>query len=329
MKYINFESGNNKLLCSQIVLGTHKFGGDGSPDADYNFSNELCDEIINCYISCGGNFLDTASIYGRINGSKISHSEVFIGEWIKSKKHVKEKIFISTKGGHPLSENPSKPRVTAYDIETDINASLKNLNIDTIDFYSLHRDDENVPVKVIVDVLNKYVELGSIRVIGASNWKSSRINEANKYAEKKGLAKFEFGQICYSLARTTPKAMGDSTIVCMNSNEYNNYLQNKLPVMAYNSQAWGFFYSNIGKNDNEIKGIYATKSNIEKLKRVRKLCGKRNTTPQSIVLAYLTCNKLKTFPLISADNVSQMKEMLEFVDFELTQDEIDYLDGKL
>ena len=326
MKYVSFGNGERGFVASQIVLGTHKFGGFGCADADYQMPDELCWDILDCYVAHGGNLIDSANVYGRCHGGPNSYSEKLIGQWLKS-RGMRDKVFISTKGGHHDCNCPEVSRVNAADIEYDICDSLKNLDVDCIDVYSLHRDNENVPVSEIIDVLNKYVKSGNLRVIGASNWRAARINEANRYAEQNGLVGFSFSQIGYSMAPIPSSKIGYDGAVCMDDEEYQAYLKNGLPVMAFSSQAGGFYYINFEKEDNEITGRYATPQNIARLHRLRKLCAERAVPPEAIVLAYLTSNKLKTLPLISADTVPMLEDMLRYADFVLTQDEISYIEG--
>lgn len=72
---------------------------------------------------------------------------------------------------------------------------------------------------------------------GCSNWHSERIEQANKYAEQKGLCGFSSSQIQWSLAHTTE----DFDIVIMDQKEYEYYLNSSRPIFAYASQAQGFF----------------------------------------------------------------------------------------
>lgn len=328
MKRISFGKGRSALSCSQIVLGTHKFGGYGHNDADFQLPDERCAAILDRYVTLGGNFLDTANIYGRCNCGPTSYSEIFIGQWLKAQGN-REKIVISTKGGHPYCDRFDVSRVNAYDVEHDICDSLKNLDVAYIDVYSLHRDDESTPVGEIIDVLNRYIQSGNLRMIGASNWRAERILKANRYAEENGLVGFSFSQIGYSMATISADRIGFPGAVCMDATEYNTYLQQGIPVMAFSSQAGGFFYINFDKPDEEIKGPYATAENILRLHRLRELCRLKQVPPEAIVLAYLTCNELKTLPLISAESVEMLDGMLRFADYALSADEIAYIDTGL
>ena len=91
--------------------------------------------------------------------------------------------------------------ISQKEIETDLDNSLKAFDMDYVDLYYLHRDDENIPVEEIIEYLNSFVKKGKIKNIGVSNWKSERIKKANEYAKENNLVPITFSQIKYSLAK--------------------------------------------------------------------------------------------------------------------------------
>lgn len=167
-------------------------------------------------------------------------SEKCIGRWIAERK-CRNKVFLSTKGAHPELADIHSSRMSRENIVQDLNESLAFLQCDYVDLYFLHRDDTTKPVSFIMDVLDEQVKAGKIRFLGASNWTKSRIDEANAYAVANGKTPFSVSQIQWSLADVKPDAGLDDTLVQMNKSEYDAYLKNPLPVMAFSSQARGFF----------------------------------------------------------------------------------------
>ena len=59
------------------------------------------------------------------------------------------------------------PRVSRKDILHDIDDALKNLQVDYVDLYWLHHDDEKISVEEIIDTLVALVREGKIRYLGA------------------------------------------------------------------------------------------------------------------------------------------------------------------
>jgi aryl-alcohol dehydrogenase-like predicted oxidoreductase len=314
LEKLNIFKTKNGSGISRLILGT---GGYGSRSDDRFYF-----DLLDYYISAGGNTLDTAAVYGE--------SERTLGRWLKTCGINRGDIIISTKGAHPPISDIHSSRMTAVDIDYDINNSLRDLACDYIDIYYLHRDNINVPVSYIMDTLNKYVEKGYVRALGASNWSYERISQANTYAASNRLAGFSFSQIYHSLARLTPEEYGDDTLICMNDTEAAGYAASKIPVMAFTSQARGFFFKNYKLSDTEVAGRFATAENRSRLIRLRNICKLKGLTPSEIVLSYLTSaqNPVITLPVIGASSITQLRETVENAGYELTEAEIKYLDGK-
>src|SRR5690606_27782491 len=89
---------------------------------------------------------------------------------------------------------------TPYDITADLFDSLARMQTDYIDIYLLHRDDPDVPVGPIVEILNEHHQAGRIHAFGGSNWSHERIREANEYAAAHGLTPFVASSPNFSLA---------------------------------------------------------------------------------------------------------------------------------
>src|SRR5690606_21816246 len=119
----------------RIVQGTVMI----SPD-DQDAANDLLDAVY----EHGGRTIDTAHGYG---GGK---SERALGAWLAS-RGVRDEIVILGKGAHPYD---GRKRVTPEDITSDLHESLERMGIDVIDLYVLHRDDPDLPVGPIVEILN-------------------------------------------------------------------------------------------------------------------------------------------------------------------------------
>jgi aryl-alcohol dehydrogenase-like predicted oxidoreductase len=175
MKYGNVKGVEKPI--SRLVLGTMIIN-----NGDLRKSFDLLDAVF----ELGGTALDTAHVYG---------SEEPIGLWMKERGN-RDKVVILDKGAHPSN----RPRVTPADITSDLSDSLARLKTDYIDVYMLHRDDPDVPVGPIVEVLNEHLSAGRIHAFGGSNWKYERIQEANEFAEAHGLVPFSASSPNYGLA---------------------------------------------------------------------------------------------------------------------------------
>ena len=188
---------NTDLVVSPICLGTMHYGD--------QLNSEESGRQLDEFLSCGGNFVDTAHVYGTWVPGLGSSSEEYIGKWFSSsgKRHS---VVLSTKGAHPAGAHKEIKRVTPDAINKDLEESLKLLQTDYIDLYFLHRDDPDVPVENIIDTLEKAVKDGKIRYYAASNWSVERIKEADAYAASIGsIAKGYFMKRYEGRKITTPE----------------------------------------------------------------------------------------------------------------------------
>lgn len=312
MLKLNIGTGKNKITVSKIALGSCLFG----TEIDEKTSTDL----IETYLNAGGNLIDTARVYAMWLKNGDGASEKLIGKFLEKKK-IREKIFISTKGGHPPLDNMKKSRLGKISLNNDLSESLEFLKTNYTDIYFLHRDDENRPVSEIMPVLHEFVLAGKVRFLGASNWTAKRIALANEFAIENGLTPFSISQIQWSLAKTTPEQIGDPTIVCMNEAQYNWYNENNFPVMAFSPQSKGFFSKAIELGtenlNDKIKQRFITDENMAKLKMVKEISEKEGVSPAAVALSYITNNAVNGIAIIGSSNMTQLKDSLGASDFVL------------
>ncbi len=209
---------------SRVVLGA------GSLDEPrYDDAAALFD----AYLATGGTAIDTAAVYG--DGA----SERVVGQWLR-RSGCRDEVVIVTKGGHPDLTN-WQPRLTPEDVEQDLTESLDRLGVDCVDLYLLHRDNEEIPVDELVDMLASHAGAGRVKAVGVSNWTWQRAEEANQYTAESGAPRIAANSVHYSLA--TPKVViaPGAVTLCDDPTAVAWYGQSGLPVLAWSSQAKGFF----------------------------------------------------------------------------------------
>ena len=132
-----------------IALGTMDFGG--------KIEEGRAREFMDAYVEIGGNFIDTARIYGDFVRKIQGGSEQVIGRWMEDRR-CREQIVLGTKGGHPDPATMHTGRLSHGEILDDMRRSLDNLRTDCVDVYWLHRDDVSRPVEDILESLTELVE---------------------------------------------------------------------------------------------------------------------------------------------------------------------------
>jgi aryl-alcohol dehydrogenase-like predicted oxidoreductase len=320
MKFLELKNKNGKLRISKIVLGTDYFGT--------TVPEEKAFRLLDNFMDAGGNCIDTARIYASWLPGGDGVSEGTIGKWMKS-RHCRNKVILSTKGGHPPLDDMKSGRLSRKDIEYDLDKSLRTLGIDEIDMYWLHRDEPSHPVEDIMETLSILIKKGKVRAVGCSNWKPERIETANRTARAADASAFSASQIQWSLAASTPEVHGDPTIVCMDDNQYSWYEKECFPVFAYSSQAKGFFAraSALGLDAINKKAYmrFYTPDNISRLERVKEYTAKNGLTPTAAALGYILCNRVPAVAIIGCKNEEQLADSLTAADVELPGEVSDWL----
>src|SRR3981081_3012086 len=123
--------GDTALDVFRLCLGVNVFG--------WTIDEEGSFEVLDAYAQGGGNFIDTADIYGRRGPDGPGGSERVIGRWIAAREN-RAQLVIATKVGAAggLSEAA---------INRAVEGSLERLGIEQIDLYYAHQDDLDTPLE--------------------------------------------------------------------------------------------------------------------------------------------------------------------------------------
>ena len=292
---------------AKVILGAFPFGSIMSEEPSF--------EAMDYYRSQGGNVLDTARIYCEFLENGSGASEKSVGKWLKE-RGCRSEFYIISKGSHPDIADMQKSRLSSEEIDYDVHESLKALQTDYIDLYFLHRDDESVPVKSIMDSLHEQVAAGRLKMLGASNWRIERILEANEYALANGKTPFVASQIQWSYAYCSKEIFGDNTVMCMDDQQYQQYLKSEIPVLAFTSQAGGLFSAGYQPDLSDIAEKhkkYYCEENVKRYQELLKACEAKSTTPTQACLEYIIDNEVNGFAIVGCTKLEQLKDSLKGV----------------
>ncbi len=297
-----------KLEVSQISLGTVGFGN--------TINRQDAFALLDCFVEHGGNLLDTAHVYSNWLAGEKHMSEKTIGLWMQSRQN-RQKMIVSTKGGHPKLETMQLGRLSRLEIQTDLEESLKHLQTDWIDLYWLHRDDPSRPIEDILGTLNELVERGTIRYFGASNWSFERLKLAQDYAISHGLHGFVANQMMWSAAVIEPSTLPDQTMVVMDSKLFAYHQATGLAAMPYSAQANGLFQrilnGTLDQMNPALCRLYPLEANLERLRQIQRIRQTTNWTITQIVLSYLISQPFLTVPIVGCHTLKQLEDSLSAV----------------
>lgn len=306
---------------SKIALGSTYFGT--------TIPEKTVMAMLDAFATANGTALDTARVYGQDYPGGPSPSESVIGKWL-SETGMRKRMVLATKGMHPSGDG--KSRFTYRDLMNDIEMSQESLGSETFDIWFLHRDDPQVPVGEIMDMMAPLVQSGIIRVLGASNWTTGRIEAANAYATAHGLPTFATSEIQWSLASSTPESWNDSSLVCMDSDSLVWYRKERMPIFAFSSQSKGFFSKAIAHGlaglNEKSRSRFLNPDNEAKIERVRTISENTGLSPAAIATGYITNEDPSSVAIVGCSSVGQLEDTLTGADVLLSPSQLDYLAGE-
>ncbi len=314
----------NLGISGQILLGTGKFGGIVEESASFR--------LIDCYRDLGGRIIDTGHCYGMFppNRGRQPLAERTIGKYLKG--HGIGNLLICTKGGYPDLDT-RRTRLNEEDLTSDLEKSLKELGLECVDIYYLHRDDEKIPVSEIMPILDGFVRQGKVRALGASNWSPERVRQANEFACENGCAAFEYVQNLRNLGQYVFCPMNDSTMRISQERDVEAFRQmQNLQFVAYSAQAYGFFSKAMPGDEVGVRRLLREKypffdaeKMLERLQRVWRLADQYKQKPSAIVLSFLLSDVDAPAVVIGCTSEAQLTETMLGAGLRISQKEIAYL----
>jgi aryl-alcohol dehydrogenase-like predicted oxidoreductase len=317
---------NTNLTVSAICMGSGEFGS--------SVKQDQCFELLDQFYSKGGTFLDTALVYGDWAPDLERHaSEKVMGRWIKD-RGVRKNIILGTKGGLPRNPDPErKRRCNPKGIAEDIETSLEDLQVDLIDLYWLHTDNSDEPVEGLIDTLENAVRKGKIRFYAESNWHTPRIIAAQEYAKKSGAKGFVADQILWNAAPLSQHPYNNPRSAFMNKERYELHVSTKLPMIPYQSQAYGLFNrmwnGTLDKMNKGFREFYRAEESRQVFERMKKVMVDMGLVSISqLVLGYLASQpEFVAIPIFSCRNTAQLADSLLAADVLLSPEQVRYIDG--
>lgn len=162
---------NLKKKISRVGLGTWSIGGwmwGGTEEKE-------AIATIHHALDLGINLIDTAPVYG------FGLSEEIIGKALKQ-YGKRDQILIATKTGLSWKNEKIYRDTRKETLLKEVEASLKRLQVDSIDLYQVHWPDPSTPISETAKTLQQLLKEGKIRAIGVSNFSVEQMEEFKKHA---------------------------------------------------------------------------------------------------------------------------------------------------
>jgi aryl-alcohol dehydrogenase-like predicted oxidoreductase len=275
--------------------------------------------VLDAYVEAGGNFIDTADIYGRRGADGIGASERIIGRWIASRGN-REQLVIATKVG--MSQDI--PGLSSDSVNRSVEGSLERLGIETIDLYYAHRDDPDTPLEETLGAFGELVRDGRIRYAAASNYSAERLQEAVVLGERlDGAASYVALQPHYNLVERSDY---ETTLadVCE---------RHGLACIPYFGLAQGFLTGKYRREGEQVDspraaGVrekYFNDRGFAVLDALDEVAAAHAASVAAVSLAWLLAQPTVAAPIASATSPEQLTDLMASVELELTPAEIERL----
>jgi aryl-alcohol dehydrogenase-like predicted oxidoreductase len=296
------------LTVSDLCLGGNVFGW----TADEPTSFALLDRFVDATPGPQGPFVDTAESYGR------GASEEILGNWM-AERGQRDRVVVATKASRLEKEHP----LSAAEIRTAVEGSLRRLQTDRIDLYYAHYDDESTPLEETLRAFDELVQAGKVRYVAASNYSPDRLTEALQTSERLGLTPYVALQPHYNLMERAVYEDGLRDVVAAHD----------LGVLPYYALAKGFLTGKYQAGEPvdspraEGASAYAGERGDRVLAALRQVADAHGGTVAAVALRWLADRPTVVSPIASGRSVEQLADLLPMQDLVLTEEETRALDA--
>ena len=147
--------GRSGVRVSRLALGTMTWGRDTD-------EHEAAEQL-RFYLDAGGNFIDTAAVYGNGDAERVLGG--FLGVMVP-----RDEIVIATKAGISFKNGERIVDNSRTSLIADLDRSLSHLRSEYVDLWQIHTWDEKTPLEEVLSALDYAVSTGRARHVGISNF---------------------------------------------------------------------------------------------------------------------------------------------------------------
>ncbi len=186
--------GNSGFSVPVLSFGTGTFSRGGHPFFSKWGSSDAAQaaRLVDLCMEAGANLFDTADVYST------GQAEELLGKAIRGRR---DRLLVSTKATFRMSDEPNDVGSSRYHLIRSCEGSLRRLNTDYIDIYTIHGFDARTAVEETLHALDTLVQSGKVRYIACSNFSGWHLMKSLAISEKHGWARYMAHQAHYSLIR--------------------------------------------------------------------------------------------------------------------------------
>lgn len=305
--------GNSELHITPIGFGAWAIGGSGWAFGWGTQDDQESIAAINCALDLGVNWIDTAAIYG------LGHSEEVVAKALKGRSN---RPYIFTKCSMIWDEKGKiGGSIKADSVRREVEASLRRLDIETIDLYQIHWPNPDSEIEEGWTTLAKLKDEGKVRYIGVSNFNVEQLKRAQKIAPVTSL------QPPYSLVK--PDVEKEILPFC---------LENNIGVIVYSPMQSGLLTGKMTpervanlpdddwrKNSSEFQEPRLSR-NLKLVEVLQQIGQQHDRSPGEMAIAWTLNNPAVTAAIVGGRNPKQVEGIIGAGEFRLNQQELDQIE---
>ena len=304
--------GNTGLAIAPLVFGGNVLG--------WTLDERESFRILDAFIDQGFTAIDTADAYSTwVPGNKGGESETIIGNWLKARPGLRDRVVVFTKVGSEMNPSMKKKDLSARWILEEVENSLRRLGVECIDLYFSHWPDPDTPYAETLGAYDKLIKAGKVKVIGCSNLNAGQLGEALKVARDNGLPAYQVLQPEYNLyARSSFE--GPLADLC---------IREGLGVVSYYALASGFLSGKYRSAQDFGRsprgggmGKYLNDRGIAILAALEHVAYRRDALLAEVALAWLMTRPGLTAPIASATTGEQIESFGRAANLTLTDEDL-------
>jgi NDP-hexose 2,3-enoyl reductase len=266
----------------------------------------------------GINFFDTANVYGWKKGEGVT--EQIVGRWFAQGGQRREKVVIATKLYGSMSDWANDTFLSARNIISACEGSLRRLQTDHLDIYQMHHVDRDTPWDEIWQAMETLVRQGKVIYVGSSNFAGWNIAQAQETARARRFQGLVSEQSLYNLLERRVEME-----VLPAAREYG------LGVIPWSPLMRGALGGILRKQKEGRSASEATQRVLaehrDQIERYESFCDDLGSHPADVGIAWLLKQRGVTAPIIGPRTIEQLDSNIRGLDVVLDDAALKRLDA--
>jgi aryl-alcohol dehydrogenase-like predicted oxidoreductase len=306
--------GNSGLKVSVLCLGCMSYGEPDRGGHPWSLDEDSARPFFQRSWEAGVTFYDTANVYS--DGS----SEEILGRAVKALM-PREQVVIATKVHGRMRPGPNGAGLSRKSIMTEIDASLRRLDMDYVDLYQIHRYDRETPIEETMEALHDVVKAGKARYIGASSMWTWQFANAQHAADVHGWTRFVSMQNHYNLLNREEER--EMLPFCLDqgvgSIPWSPLARGRL------TRDWDETTAR-SETDEFGRQLYDEQADRAVVERLAQVAAARGVPRAQVALAWIIGKPAVTAPIVGATRMEHLEDAIAAVDLELSDEEVKQLE---